>query len=127
MSPLPRIGAAPADAAALWRQALQPTGCVDGSTQHRADGSTARVDVHCLRSLPARTLAKVHKWGDGTAAFGMIPLPTKPNGGPATDWLKFIVEDGVTLTREWAVDVPLMGGGCREQGDFGPPEMTTAG
>jgi len=107
LSPVPRIGATPAEAAAAWRHALLPTGCED---------------VACLRGLPTRTLATINWFGnDFQGSFGQIPDPSRANGGPTTPWVKFIVADGVGLTESWAVDVPMLVSGCREQGDFGSP------
>ena len=56
-----------------------------------------------------------------------VPLPGQVNGGPDADWVKIVVEDGVSLTKGWQVDVPIFIGGCREQGDFGPPDVMTMG
>ena len=32
----------------------------------------------------------------------------------------------MSLTKGWQVDVPIFIGGCREQGDFGPPDVMTS-
>ena len=115
-SPLPRIGTTPSDAAADWWRALKPTGCKD---------------VECVRGLSTSTLATLSLWGSGTGAFGTIPSPKSPNndgdkldGKGPTSWVDFVVADGESLTESWAVDVPMIVSGCREQGDFGAPEVS---
>lgn len=106
LSPLPRIGATPADAAASWRLALHSTGCQE---------------LACLRQLRPSTLATLNVAGDSYPAYGSVPTPDRPNEHTGVKW---VVEDGLILTEEWVVDVPLLVSECRETGDFAPPEQT---
>ena len=111
LSPLAKIGATPADAAAAWRRALRPTGCDDRP---------------CLRHLGTGALATLDVFGETAAStnFGTLPPADKDNGHKG---VKFVVADDVTVLKQgWTVDVPLLVSGCREQGDFGSPDLAEA-
>jgi len=101
LSPLPQIGTTPKKANTAWRETIMPTGCTD---------------KRCLLRLKAHTLATLTIPVSGS--FGTMPDPTIANGRSG---VKFVIADGITLTENWAVDVPLLISGEREQGDFGPP------
>jgi carboxylesterase type B len=103
LSPIPKIGVSPAEAAAAWRDIVRPTGCTDRP---------------CLLALRASTLVNLAARFPVATEFGTVPEPT---GAAADKGLKYVVADGEHLLASWAVDVPLLLSGCREQGDFGPP------
>ena len=119
MSPLPKLGATPQAAAKQWATALEPLGC--------------GVDVACLRALPANTLAAWDFMGtdpESMPDFGTMPTPTKAKHS----LVAMIVADERSTAGEWAmlpderwaVDVPFLFVGCREQGDFGDvPDLYT--
>ena len=77
-----------------------------------------RPALRTSRPQPATYYASEGQWSSFSCGH------RRPNGGPATPWVKFIVADGAALTDDWAVDVPMLVSGCREQGDFGPPGLS---
>jgi len=104
LSPLPRIGTTPANAAAAWQKVIRLAGCSDRN---------------CLQGLSTSQLANLNLLAEASGgAYGSIPDPTIPNGRTG---IKFVIADGQTLTENWAVDVPMLISGCREEGDFTPP------
>eukprot|EP00929_Paragymnodinium_shiwhaense_P090495 TRINITY_DN50687_c0_g1_i1.p1 TRINITY_DN50687_c0_g1~~TRINITY_DN50687_c0_g1_i1.p1 ORF type:complete len:505 (-),score=31.60 TRINITY_DN50687_c0_g1_i1:191-1528(-) len=103
LSPLPRIGTTPANAAAVWKKVIHPTGCSD---------------LECLRGLSTGDIVNLNLAYEASGEYGSIPFPSIPNSRTG---VKYVIADGKTLVEDWAIDVPMLISFDREAGDFQPP------